>query len=69
MRNNTIKFYRRVQARRKELYEVERKRYDDVIDILKEEFFKDEGTIHRILRTELPNIDNQSLPQIGLFAT
>lgn len=55
MRHITIKKYRAIQSRFKILYEGERRRYDDVITMLKDEFFIDhENTVMRILRTDLP---------------
>jgi len=56
MRNNTIKFYRKVQARYKRLYDQERIRHDDVIERLMDEYDKSDITIYRILRTDLPDV-------------
>lgn len=59
-RPETIEKYRAVQERFKELYQVQRIRNDDVINILKKEFFiASEFTIWRILRTDLPPVANQ----------
>ena len=57
-RKATIKRYRAVQNRYIELYKNQRKRSDDVVEQLMEEFgYDDVDTIYRILKTELPCID------------
>lgn len=53
MRPATRKKYLAIQARFKELYEVERRRLDDVHNILCEEFFLSLSRIYIILGTEL----------------
>lgn len=68
MRKNTIKFYRKVKAQYAFLYNEKRLRHDDVIEKLMDDFCISNITVYRILRTELPEIDVNSLPEIGLFA-
>lgn len=59
----TIKKYRAIQARFAQLYEQERRRYDDVMGTIKEEFFiQSEVTVLRILRCELPATENEEAP-------
>jgi len=53
MRPATRKKYEAIQARFKQLYEVERRRLDDVHNILTEEFFLSLSRIYLILGTEL----------------
>jgi hypothetical protein len=50
-RESTKKKYERIKQRFKELYEVERKRSDDVIDRLCNEFFVSSITIYRALKS------------------
>jgi len=53
-RKTTIQKYAAIQARWKVIYDVERKRYDDCIAIIMNEFFiTSEITVMRILRTEV----------------
>ena len=68
MRVNTVKFYRKVQSRCTVLYNVQRLRYDDVIEQLMDEYDKSEVTINRILRTELPIDFIKDAAQLEMFA-
>lgn len=52
----TVKKYRAIQTRFKYYYNSKRIRYDDCIKKIMEEFFiAHEGTVIRILNTELPD--------------
>jgi hypothetical protein len=54
MRDTTIRKYRAIQERYKELYHVQQLRGDVVMSKLQEEFFIAEiNTIYRILNTEI----------------
>lgn len=60
-RQITIRKYRAIQKRYKELYDIKRFRYDDVMNKLKDEFFiVDTKTIQRILRTDLSDIEKEA---------
>jgi hypothetical protein len=61
MQTNTARKYLAVQQRYKQLYEIDRLRYDDVIKQLMAEFFCSEGTIRRILITELPALEEAKM--------
>jgi hypothetical protein len=54
LRPNTLKKFRAIQARFKHLYDVERRRIDDVQEILAREFFLSEIRIYEVLRLDLP---------------
>lgn len=52
--------YLDIQARYKELYEVERKRMDDCIAVIMQEFYLDsEQTVWRILRTPVDDAPSE----------
>jgi hypothetical protein len=50
-KNNTDRRNKAIKERFKELYKVNRKRYDDCITALATEFFVTEATINRVLAT------------------
>lgn len=52
-RKSTIEKYKKIQERYRYLYNEERKRLDDVITQLCDEFFMNEAGIWRVLRTEI----------------
>lgn len=53
LRPATLAKYQAIQNRYKELYNVERRRLDDVEAILKKEFFLSSGRIYIILNLQL----------------
>jgi hypothetical protein len=64
-RRNNIILYKRIQSKYKELHMVQKLRYDYVLELLRNEFCKSEGTLQHILRMnlpdELPVVDPQQL--------
>ena len=56
LRSNTIKRYAKIQARYNELHEVQKLRYDYTLELLCKEFYLEEGSLQRALRTELPTV-------------
>lgn len=54
LRPNSLKKYRAIQQRFKELYDGQRIRVDDVYDILSREFFISEIRLTEIMRLDLP---------------
>lgn len=50
----TLAKYRKIQARYGELYNTDRRRHDDCIRLLAEDFFMSASTISLILAKELP---------------
>lgn len=69
MRRGTALKYKAIQNRFEVLYNVQRLRYDDVIDKLMEEFFITERTtIHRIMRINVPDVPPEVDPkQLNIF--
>ncbi len=67
---NKIRKWTAVQARFKELYDVERLRIDDVYDRLAEEFFISADQVHFIMRQDLEVSEEIAEPgpnQLDLF--
>lgn len=67
-RRETILKYLAIQARFEELHNKQRLRYDDVIERLKSDFFiAHEGTLMRILRTEVEEPPPPDPNQLAMF--
>lgn len=68
LRPNSLKKYRAIQARFKELYDGRRIRIDDVYQVLCKEFFISEIRLYEIMRLDLPEVMPPRDPnQIALF--
>lgn len=68
MRPGTIRKYKAIQERFNYLYNVERKRYDDCIEQIMEEYFIEHRvTVSRIMTTDLPDVQVVDPNQISLF--
>lgn len=65
----TLRKYKAIHKRYKELYDINRLRHDDVIQQLKEEFFiAEDNTIFRILRADLDELEKlvpQKKPEVS----
>jgi hypothetical protein len=68
IRRNNIILYGRIQARFKELFHVQKLRYDYTLEVLGNEFCKAAGTLQHILRMDLPTeLPAKNPNQIEMF--
>lgn len=69
MRRGTALKYRAIQQRFEVLYNVNRLRYDDVLEKLMEEFFiTEKTTVQRIMKMDVPDVPEKVDPkQINIF--